>query len=65
MVKKSIADLIYHSEVLDSIGLDKTAKIQLHVGGVYNDKKSAIERFYTTYKSLNESIKKRIICLYI
>lgn len=61
VVDKSIKDLVYHANVLDAMGLDNTAKIQIHVGGVYGNKKEAIDRFYRVYKSLKQSIKNRLV----
>jgi UV DNA damage endonuclease len=46
---------------LDLLQLDYTAKIQLHVGGVYNDKKASIQRFIRNYESLPEHITKRLV----
>ncbi len=60
VVEKSIKDLIWHCEVLDLMNLDPTAKIQIHVGGVYGDIKSAKERFTERYKDLPKFIKKRL-----
>jgi UV DNA damage endonuclease len=60
IVEKSIKELEYHCNVLDSMGLDSSAKIQIHVGGVYGDKKSAIERFITNYLTLPDMVKKRL-----
>ena len=60
IVAKSILDLKWHCEVLDLMGLDETAKVQIHVGGVYGDKNSAIERFVDNYKKLPNFIKKRL-----
>ena len=37
IVERSIRELRYHAEVLDLLGLDTTAKIQIHAGGVYGD----------------------------
>lgn len=60
IVEKSIADLEYHCAVLDSLDLDTTAKIQIHVGGVYGDKPKAIERFIRTYQQLPPTICRRL-----
>jgi UV DNA damage endonuclease len=61
IVIKSIKDLEYHCEVLDLLELDSSAKVQIHVGGVYGDKQSAIKRFIAEYKKLPEAIKKRLV----
>jgi UV DNA damage endonuclease len=60
IVERSVAELEYHCKVLDSMGLDESAKIQIHVGGVYGDKKAAIERFAKQYEKLSPQLKKRL-----
>lgn len=60
IVEKSVKDLDWHTDVLDLMRLGEDAKIQIHVGGVYGDKKSAIARFVENYKKLPEKIKKRL-----
>jgi UV DNA damage endonuclease len=61
VVERSISELHYHAEVLDLMDLDKTAKIQLHVGGVYNEKQNSINRFIKQYLSLEEQITERLV----
>jgi len=61
IVERSKKELLYHAEILDLMNLDFTAKIQLHIGGAYNDKKTSIYRFINHYKELNPMIKKRLV----
>ncbi len=59
--KNSLLDLAYHVEVLDLMELDSKAKIQIHVGGVYQNKQESINRFIKRYNSLDDNIKRRLI----
>jgi UV DNA damage endonuclease len=61
VIERSIKELQYHCRFLDAMGLDSSAKIQLHVGGVYKDKDRAMERFIASYHSLSKPIKKRLV----
>ena len=61
VVERSVKELDYHCTVLDKMALDSTAKIQIHVGGVYGDKRQAIERFADRYKSLSVTLRRRLI----
>lgn len=61
LVKKSIDEIEYHCTVLDLMELDQTAKVQIHVGGVYGEKEKSIERFIKTYNKLHKSITKRLV----
>lgn len=61
VLARSVAELAYHAEVLDLLGLDTTAKIQLHVGGVYGDREESIERFIDRYLNLEEPILRRLV----
>ena len=45
IVKRSINELEYHCDLLDALGLDKTARVQIHVGGVYGEKDKSMQRF--------------------
>ena len=61
ILKNSIRELIYHCELLDALNLDETAKVQIHVGGVYGNKDLSIKRFILNYKRLPEIIKRRLV----
>jgi len=61
VVDRAVKDLVYHALVLDSMKLDATHKIILHVGGVYQDKQTAVQRFKQNYQVLDERIKQRLV----
>lgn len=61
VVERAFADLIYHDDLLSAMGLDNHHKIVLHIGGVYEDKSSAILRFKSSYANLPKSIKARLV----
>lgn len=61
VVKKSIGELIYHLKFLENLDTYYDAKIQIHIGGEYGDRKSAIERFVKNYKKLPLSLKERLV----
>lgn len=57
---RSAAELEYHAAVLDLLGLDGTARIQIHAGGVYGDKPAAIGRFCSRFERLPEAVRRRL-----
>lgn len=59
--ERSVAELAYHAELLDLMGLPPDAKIQLHVGGVYGDREESIARFLDRYGRLDERIVRRLV----
>jgi UV DNA damage endonuclease len=61
ILKRSVADLVYQAEVLDLMHLDDSAKLQIHLGGVYRNKTASMERFIETYKRLDNAIVKRLV----
>ena len=61
VIDNSISELQYHCDILDAMDLDQTAKVQIHVGGVYGDRYRAIKKFVECYSTLSEAIRKRIV----
>lgn len=61
IVERAIADLDYHARILDALGLDQSHKIILHIGGHYQDKVTAMERFTSNWRALPDHIKMRLV----
>ena len=61
VLSRSIDDLVYQVQVLDLMGLDRSAKVQIHVGGIYGDKTAGIDRFVRQYDLLDPSIRSRLV----
>jgi len=59
--KRSRNELLYHAQVLDLMGLDSDAKIQIHVGGVYGEKQRSLSRFVCRFHKLDNAILKRLV----
>lgn len=59
--RDSTSELDYHADVLDAMGLPLSAKIQLHVGGVYGNKEKSMERFISRYNELDDKIRERLV----
>jgi UV DNA damage endonuclease len=61
VLRRSIADLVYQAQVLDLMGLDNSAKVQIHIGGVYGNKPAGIDRFIKRFELLDSSIRCRLV----
>jgi UV DNA damage endonuclease len=62
IVRRSVNELIYQGSMLDLMGLDSTAKLQIHAGGAYGDKGSALARWVDTFHTLlPEAVKVRLV----
>jgi UV DNA damage endonuclease len=59
IVKRSVAELVYHADVLDLLGTCSDAKIQIHLGGVYGDKASNMGRFIKKAQALPRKVIKK------
>ena len=61
VVARAILDLTYHAKMLECLGVDNQHKIVLHVGGIYGDKKEALQRFKQNFRRLPEAVRNRLI----
>ncbi len=62
VVKNGIREINYQIAFLDAMRLDNSAKIQIHVGGTYNDKISSLDRFIKNYNTLlSEETRSRVV----
>ena len=59
--QSAVRDLEYHAAFLDSLQVDKTHKIILHIGGAYGDRPSAVLRFAQRYLALSDAVKARLV----
>jgi len=62
VVKKTIKDLENHSEIMDMLGLSCTPynKINIHIGGVYGEKKESAKRFCKNFERLSPNCQSRL-----
>jgi UV DNA damage endonuclease len=62
IVKSSVRELTNHCSILDLMGHDESAKIQVHVVGTYGDKILAMKTFEKNYdKFLSPNVRKRLV----
>lgn len=59
--ENSLRELSYHANVLDLMELDTSAKVQIHMGGVYGDKEKSMKRFMKRYENLDDNIRRRLV----
>jgi UV DNA damage endonuclease len=62
VITKTIKELRQHGEIMDMLNLPRTpfAKINIHVGGAYGDRVSALERFADNYSKLPDTARLRL-----
>lgn len=61
VLDKSVADLDRHVRMLEMMGLDERAKLNVHIGGAYGDKVRTMERFLRQFDRLPERIRSRMM----
>ncbi|MFD1468737.1 UV DNA damage repair endonuclease UvsE [Hymenobacter caeli] len=61
IVRRSVEELVYQGSMLDLMELDGTAKLQIHVGGLYGDRELALSRFAAVYATLPAAVRARVV----
>jgi UV DNA damage endonuclease len=60
VLRASVGDLQRHVRMFEAMGLDERAKCNIHIGGTYNDKASAMMRFRMHFSMLDKGIRNRL-----
>jgi UV DNA damage endonuclease len=58
---KGAAEITAQAQILEAMNLGLEAVVVIHLGGVYGDKKSAMERFVTRYEGLPAVARQRLV----
>ncbi|EST56315.1 UV damage endonuclease UvdE [Brevibacillus panacihumi W25] len=61
VLESTIADFSYHARVFDLLGLDDNSVLVTHVGGVYEDRSAALDRFAANFEQLPAEVKRRLV----
>lgn len=60
VLASSMGDLDRHVQMLEAMGLDESAKCNIHIGGAYGNEQVAGARFVEQFLALPERIRRRI-----
>jgi UV DNA damage endonuclease len=62
IVRAAIAELEYHARLLDALGTDASAKIVVHIGGLYGSpERAAMDRFCAVAMDLSAAVRRRLV----
>ena len=62
IVKASVGELEYHARLMDLLGADRSAKIVLHIGGLYAGSEAvAMDRFCRVALELSDGVRRRLV----
>jgi UV DNA damage endonuclease len=59
--RQSVRDLAAQAEILDEMSLGPEAVVVIHVGGAYDDKSAAVDRWVACYRDLPEPARRRLV----
>jgi UV DNA damage endonuclease len=63
VVQNAIIDLEDHGWIFDQMGMPRSyeCKMNIHVGGAYDDKEATAQRFLENFATLSDSVKSRLV----
>jgi len=61
VVAAAVAELSYHADFLDAMGMSLEDKIVLHVGGVYDDREASTRKFRENFERLPANVQRRLV----
>lgn len=58
--ERTVADLCYHADILDHMGMDSTSVLCIHGGGVYGCKETTMRRWIEQFHDLPLNVRQRL-----
>ncbi|MDR4950091.1 UV DNA damage repair endonuclease UvsE [Neobacillus cucumis] len=58
ITENAVIDMTYHYQMFEAMGIENQGLINIHIGGAYGDKATALSRFYQNLTTLPAPIKK-------
>lgn len=59
--ESSVAELRYHAELLEALGLDPSHKVQIHLGGRHGDAERGMRVWAERFVALPEPVRERLV----
>ena len=60
VAENAVRELVYHTQLLDALGIPASHRIILHIGGAYGDKPAALARFRECFAALPQPVRARL-----
>lgn len=60
VLRQSVQTLDNHVRMLEAMGLDEAARLNIHIGGTYQDRARTLERFCKQFADMDERIRRTI-----
>jgi len=61
VIAASLRDLEYHHQIFQAMKMDSSAKLVIHVGGSYKNKKESVQRFKENFALMPADIRSQIV----